>query len=817
MAPEKVILQDHRMENIITRLAGEFRVAFKCGRKIPTSEDPFLAEIILQLAYLCDRPETDVDFEPADVSGILALLQNDNGKIDSTGDQIETIDAGLLAQIAEELGAQNGQLRNQQLHELVFAVMRRYRVSDATNEAKVWVLPTQANVFGWNAPSKEPAVSDLQINPFVKAVTEPFPRPDTREVTISFFGIRYRIPWLDVMDFNNYIAKVKRFVERKARQFLKKATYDIHETGEAKEQSSRLFLDGEFHDIRDGDLIAIRKAGERKEPVPYRVIEARIRPRTAYRLTGNATDIHIEGEWWQPTHTINPDTFETIQNTRVFCEARQLKLAEEPLPPTHRGVNHSSCDATCQKESPASASQRELNLNNADTLVLNSIVEHLTPGQQIAVEGKVFAEATSSDSNQTVHEETDDTRSEVVRVLQVSHEIRSCLFGDRFVTKLVVDRLKNPYLRSSISINANLVGATHGKTTLETVGDGNGAKPFLKHRLTSLPLSRVPATTGRGYESQLDVFVNDVRWSPQTSFIEAHASTEAYVLHDDYAGGTTVVFGDGNKGSRSPTGVDNIHARYRFGLGAGGNVAVGRIDQVAGSPIGVTGVINPVSAVGGADPDDAEQTRVRAPLAVSAFDRIVSERDYKDFALIFAGVGKAHSQYVDGTVYLTIAANHPGPIPTNSDLYRNLGKAIRDNSDPIQQPFSIRDRRISFLALRAEIEIEPAQQWAVVNEQLRKALLKRFDYDSARFGEELFLSDAVAVMHAVAGVISVKVTVFRKIDSSTLVPSTQKNVSATLPTSEGNQVRPAEICFLSPDIPGTIQLVQPSNPRKGID
>ena len=92
---------------------------------------------------------------------------------------------------------------------------------------------------------------------------------------------------------------------------------------------------------------------------------------------------------------------------------------------------------------------------------------------------------------------------------------------------------------------------------------------------------------------------------------------------------------------------------------------------------GAQGVINPLPASGGVDPDSIGQTRTNAPVSVTALDRLVSVSDYADFLPApYAGIGKATSvRLSDGRtliVYVTIAGVEDSPIDTGSDLYNNL-------------------------------------------------------------------------------------------------------------------------------------------------
>src|SRR5690606_18172873 len=101
-------------------------------------------------------------------------------------------------------------------------------------------------------------------------------------------------------------------------------------------------------------------------------------------------------------------------------------------------------------------------------------------------------------------------------------------------------------------------------------------------------------------------------------------------------------FGDGVHGARLPNGRENVLARYRKGVGSGGNVAAGQLSQLLTRPLGLVGVTNPVPASGGVDPDGIEESRTQIPRGVRTLGRAVSLRDYEDFALAFPGIARAH-------------------------------------------------------------------------------------------------------------------------------------------------------------------------------
>ena len=94
-------------------------------------------------------------------------------------------------------------------------------------------------------------------------------------------------------------------------------------------------------------------------------------------------------------------------------------------------------------------------------------------------------------------------------------------------------------------------------------------------------------------------------------------------------------------GARVPTGRENVRVTYRKGIGVEGLVREQQLTLLGSRPLGVVGVTNPVEAGDAADADNPDDLRRNAPLPIHTLDRIVSLRDYEDFARAFTGVAKA--------------------------------------------------------------------------------------------------------------------------------------------------------------------------------
>jgi predicted phage baseplate assembly protein len=279
----------------------------------------------------------------------------------------------------------------------------------------------------------------------------------------------------------------------------------------------------------------------------------------------------------------------------------------------------------------------------------------------------------------------------------------------------------------------------------------------------------VSAPTPSGVASTLEVRVSGVLWPevPWTTILGPRDEMVRTRTLDD--GRDEIAGGDGRHGARFPTGVENLTARYRVGIGAAGNVDAGLVTALITRPLGVREVVNPIRASGGADPDGRDETRRRIPIAARGIDRLVSVADHADFALNFAGVEKAAAWLVAGapggataglaTVDVVIAGDEDVPIEDDSDLLANLRAAFRIHGDPMLR-VQVRVARGVPLALEANVRIDPRHEWARVEAALRERLLARFGWDARGIGEAVHLSGVLEALQSVPGVRAIDVDVF---------------------------------------------------------
>jgi hypothetical protein len=390
----------------------------------------------------------------------------------------------------------------------------------------------------------------------------------------------------------------------------------------------------------------------------------------------------------------------------------------------------------------------------------------------------------------------------------------------------LANKLAYKYDPSTVTIYGNVVKATHGQTTGEILGNGDASQPLQQFTLHQSPLTYLSAATPSGAESTLVVRVNEIEWHEADNLAFLGPNDRKFITQANDDDRVATIFGNGEHGARVPTGTANVKAVYRYGCGKAGNVQAEQISQLSSQPLGVRSVINPLRASGGADHDTRDQARSNAPLAVMALDRLVSVRDYADFARTYAGIGKATAARLsDGhtlLVHVTIAGKDNVPIDENSDLYRNLFQALEQYGDPYQ-PLRLAVRRLKLLVIKAGVKVLPDYQWESVGPDVKSALLDFYSFERRGLGQSAFKSEAYAVMQAVPGVQYVDLQVFDSVSENT-TSAELANLAATLKAKEfvtaelatpnrnakdpAQAILPAELVMLTPDVPDTLILTE---------
>jgi predicted phage baseplate assembly protein len=549
------------------------------------------------------------------------------------------------------------------------------------------------------------------------------------------------------------------------------------------EDADKVSLDNVYERVIPNSWVAIERPDEKKAPITSRVQSVASESRADYGLTGRNTHVTLGAAWLGPLHmpaagakSVGDEDFTTvIRGTSIYAESEQLELADAPIGEDLAG----------------------------GVLELDGVYGALEPGRWLIVQGeRIDVPGTSG-----IH------AAELVMLAGVDHGAASDIPGEKMRTRLtLVSPLAYRYLPESVEIFGNVVHATHGETRSEVLGSGDGSQGGALFALHLAPLTYVSADTPRGSESSLRVRVNEVLWHETERLNDLGPNDRRYVTREAVDGRTLIAFGNGSQGARLPTGIDNIKAVYRSGLGAAGNVPAGKVNLLVTRPANVSSVINPLPANGGADHESQDAARRNTPLALMALDRLVSVQDYADFARTFAGVDKACATRIAvghrQTVYLTVAGTDEEPLDESSDLCVNLAKAVMRYGDP-HQPLVVKPSETVLLVLVAQVRVEPDHQWAVVAPGVRAALLDRFGYAQREIGQDVVLSEVISTIQNVSGVDYVDVDRMDSTTAATLMPDLHRISGEKLSKPRPNdRVRALPVRLANGD--GGVRMVMPA-------
>jgi hypothetical protein len=325
--------------------------------------------------------------------------------------------------------------------------------------------------------------------------------------------------------------------------------------------------------------------------------------------------------------------------------------------------------------------------------------------------------------------------------------------------------LTHCYDRTTTTVNANVGLATHGQSVSEILGSGNAATPdqhfTLKQTNQQAPLTFVQAPTPTGRQSTLQVQVNGMRWTEVASLYQQSPAQQVYTILNQADGTTDVLFGGDGEGAVLPTGQNNVHAHYRIGSGAAGNVGAGTLTTLMDRPLGVSGVTNPAAATGGQDPQSVNDIRANAPQTVLTLGRAVSITDYQNYASTFPGIAKAYAIWIPSGpgrgVFLTVAGVDGAALPAGSPTLTNLITALRSLGNPLI-PITVQTYAETFFRFTAGLQYDPAYDQPTVEGQVRQALAHAYGFAARSFGQAVSIDEIATVIQGVAGVVAVHVT-----------------------------------------------------------
>lgn len=331
-------------------------------------------------------------------------------------------------------------------------------------------------------------------------------------------------------------------------------------------------------------------------------------------------------------------------------------------------------------------------------------------------------------------------------------------------------RLKEPlggyYDAASFSLDANVVHVAQGQTAEETLGTGDASKENQRFSTTA-PVSFATKGEGTKASSSLIVEVGGLPWSAVQSLVTAGSADHVYQVRYDAAGHATITFGDGTNGARLPNGRPVV-ARYRRRMGTQASCAAGRLKQLLSRPQTIRQVTNRAPAAPASDAPSSKASAAtesgsssgaavtRALAGLRALDRIVSERDYVDFALTQPGVAKAVARVLwngrSRLIHVTVGGTRGAP---GAKVLRDATLAMEQARAP-GLPLDVASYRPSYFRLKARVTLRAGRTVKEGTSAVEAALRTAFGYPAGALAAGLASADVVAVLQGVDGVAGVE-------------------------------------------------------------
>jgi hypothetical protein len=473
-----------------------------------------------------------------------------------------------------------------------------------------------------------------------------------------------------------------------------------------------LFLDRAVSGLKVSDYAVLKQGASVAVYQLADVVDASL---AGFALSGSSTGLVLKtlsGSLLDDDETDKPSSWK-VRTTVVYTKSENLPLAETPV----------TTDAAAGDEQ----------------LQLAGEALGLSTDQYLALSGQTA---------------NGDKVSEV-------RQVKTAVEAGTTTTVTFDGGLENSYVRSSLTVNANVVRASHGETVKdEPLGSGDGAQANQRFKLKKPPLTHLSAATPSGAVAALEVEVDGVEWTQATSLYGQAPEARAFVVSIDDDANATLIFGDGQSGARLPTGQENVTATYRSGIGVVGEVGARTLSLLKTRPFGVTGVVNPLAAEGAQDPETLDGARQNAPVTVLTLDRVVSLRDFEDFARAFAGIGKAQAVAVwtgeREVAHLTIADSQGEVVPEDATVFTNLRDAIDDARDPLRAWVMDSYDALTF-NLTARLLIDDAYDFEDVQAAAVAALEAAFAFEQRGFAQPVTSAEIIELLQGVAGVIAVDV------------------------------------------------------------
>jgi hypothetical protein len=269
-------------------------------------------------------------------------------------------------------------------------------------------------------------------------------------------------------------------------------------------------------------------------------------------------------------------------------------------------------------------------------------------------------------------------------------------------------------------------------------------------------------------------------WHVTRSLLDSAAAARDFVVETENDGTAFLRFGDDEHGERPDKGTA-FSATYRVGNGVTGNVGAQSLFHIVSDDVGVfDGIVNPLPAAGGIEPEDIDAARRDAPEAFKTQERAVTAADYaaaaerradiQRAAATFRWTGSWHTVFVSADRFggAAVDADFETRLRRHLERFRMAGYDLEvDAAHYVALDIAL---HLCVLPGYFRSDVVRAVQGALGAGRLPDGRLALFHPDNFSFGQPVYLSAIVAAAQAVPGVEAVWVTRFERFGQPDTLP-----------------------------------------------
>jgi predicted phage baseplate assembly protein len=263
-------------------------------------------------------------------------------------------------------------------------------------------------------------------------------------------------------------------------------------------------------------------------------------------------------------------------------------------------------------------------------------------------------------------------------------------------------------------------------------------------------------------------------WTPVRDLLNSRADDHEFVVEVENDLSAAIRFGDDQHGQRPDSGTV-FSATYRVGNGARGNIGADALVHFVAAPDvagAIASVRNPLAAVGGAEPENLEDVRQRAPSAFRTQERAVTTADYAEVTERNPQIQQAAAtlRWTGSWRTVFITPDRVGGAEVDTGFRQDLRRFV----EPYRmagQDLEIDAPRPVALEITLRVCVKPNHFRSDVKAALLQVFSKRtlpdgrrgvFHPDNFTFGQPVYLSRIYAAAQAVDGVASADATQFER-------------------------------------------------------